>query len=109
MACREEEKKALKAAKRPPPPKPLPQGFFDAKPAKSILKNSGKPPVNNFAVPSSSKASTPAVPAPKAVPKAKEPSPEPEEEGELPEGFFDDPKKDAKVSLNVMSKIKELF
>ncbi len=116
-------KAAVSAAKAPPP---LPQGFFDAKPAKSILKNSSAAAPYKQASPAPSAPAASSVPPPTAktpsstatkrtseksstassssAKKPRQESSTPPEEGEegtaLPEGFFDDPKQDAKVREN---------
>ena len=97
---------------------PLPEGFFDAKPAKSILKNSKRPQPPPMAVPASTMAIQedgpsdakrsrlePEVEKPKAVPSSSSSSSmgarvetTDDGSGALPEGFFDDPKQDAKVT-----------
>ena len=73
----------------------LPDDFFNKLPTKSILKNSGAPKVTRGPVPAKPVANPP------ISAQSEDASNVPEEVSgnsqELPEGFFDDPKQDAKA------------
>uniref|UniRef100_A0A0K2V566 Zinc finger protein 830like [Nasonia vitripennis] n=1 Tax=Lepeophtheirus salmonis TaxID=72036 RepID=A0A0K2V566_LEPSM len=77
----------------------LPQGFFDAKPAKSILKNSQSyvPPVQPYLIYNPPSAKGEGDKKDSSVSKTEEYAEDETPTGELPKGFFDDPIKDAKA------------
>ncbi len=105
-----EDKEARETRKRKAQ---LPPGFLDAKPKKGILKNSSKqlpppPPPPPVQVPATTKQSIKAAPLEEERPvedavKTQTDEDLPTEDSKLPEGFFDDPKKDAKVRGNMIN------